>query len=76
MSAPTFARSCIDCGHDMELVRRYRDGNELVGCQPCGRHEEISQTGYQVPGQLREAVKTQETADLMADILAGLPANL
>ena len=71
---PTFDRYCIVCGHDMELVRRYRDGNELVSCRPCGRQEEISQTGYQVPGLQREAVKTQATADLMADILAGIPA--
>ena len=76
MSAPTFSRSCIVCGHDMELARRYRDGNELVSCQPCERQEEISHTGYQVPGPLREVVKTQATADLMAGILAGLPANL
>lgn len=74
MSAPTFARYCIVCGHDMELTKRYRNGDELVSCQPCGRQEEISQTGYQIPGPRRETVKTQATADLMADILAGMPA--
>jgi len=58
----------------MEVVRRYKeDGNTLVTCRSCGRREEIATSGYAVR-PLREAVKAQETADLMADILAGLPA--
>lgn len=73
MSAPAFARYC--CDHKMELVTHYRDGNELVLCRQCGRREEISTSGHGVR-PLRETVKTQETADLMAGILAGLPADL
>jgi hypothetical protein len=73
MSAPTFARYC--CGHAMELERRYPDGNELVRCRHCDRREEIATSGYAVR-PLREQVKTEATADVMAEIMAGLPAAL
>jgi hypothetical protein len=73
MSITTVGRYC--CGNAMELVRHYRDGNELVVCRSCGRREEIATSGYAVR-PLREQVKTEATADVMAEIMAGLPAAL
>ncbi len=70
---PKFNRYC--CGRPMELGRHYQDGNELLACRSCGRQEEIASSGYAVRS-LRDAVKTQVIADVMADILAGLPAEL
>jgi hypothetical protein len=74
MREPTFARYCCGPGM-MELERKYPDGNELVVCHSCGRREEIATSGFAVRPP-REAVRTQATADAMAEILAGLPATI
>jgi hypothetical protein len=73
MNTPTFTRHC--CSQPMTFERRYPDGSELVVCHSCGRREEIATSGFAVR-PLREAVKTQATADAMAEILAGLPATI
>ena len=37
------------CDRKMQLLTSYRNGNELVVCRQCNRHEEISGSGYSIP---------------------------